>query len=373
MPTMVEAGPTNTYMPGWDTNTDATGQIVHYMKDPKNFRFNEYCAFRPALRMAGIYYVLDKDQPARFVSKAEYAWPDGADRPSGNQNNLPFGTEKYMTERFNIPFVVGNLTRNQAPWDLVASQGASAAQQWATLFTADVVGVLEDANNWGTHTKSADQLNGGVGYWDTSDTTLNAIQNTIYAAVEQIMLDTNSLVTMDQLRMVIGVQAAKRMRTAREITDYVKGSPEALAQVRGELPNRNLEFGLPAKLFGMDLIVENAVRVTTRKGVTANRIFIKSGNSAVIMTKQDGLPGDMVSERFATPNWSTFQVMYYTGAGKGNKDDARDTGPSGLYTVQTFEDLENERLKGHIVTNFDQKLVAPESGYLITEILSPAA
>jgi acid phosphatase family membrane protein YuiD len=362
----VEPGATNTYVPSWD----ATGQIVAYVRNPKKFRINSYVAYRPANKMVGLYMVYDKDNPARVVSEEEFNWPDGAVRPEGNNNLDGFDLKEYRTFRKDIPFSVGNLTRQQATWDIVAAQAAGRMMQYMTLTTWNVVKFLETAANWpASHVATADALSGGFGFWDTSDTNLNAIQKTIYAAVEQIMLDTNAMVSMDELRMVIGVQAARKIRYAKEVLDYIKQSPMALAQVRGELPNQNVEFGLPAKLFGMDLIVENAVRVSSRKNAagTSTKAFIKDPNTAVILSKQDGLPGDQVGD-FPTPNFSTFQVFYYTG--DGNKNEEKSGGPSGLYTVETFEDTRNKRLDGHVVTNFGDKMVAGESGFLITNILS---
>lgn len=367
-----EPGPTNTYV----QSLDATGQIIAYVRDPKRFRINSYLAYRPAKQMVGLYCVLDRDNQARVVTEAEFAWADGQARPDGYNNLDAFDLREYRTKRFDIPFTVGNLTREQASWDIVASQAAGRMQQYMTLQTLLAIQTLETAGNWGANTNDANVLNDGAGFWDTSDTASNAIQKSIYAAIEAVMLATNGVVTMDELRLVIGVKAARRLRTAREITDYIKGSPQALAQVRGELPNPNVEFGLPAKLFGVELVVENAVRVTSRKTTSGfnngTRSFIKDPSSAVLMSKVDALPGDQVNATMPTPNFSTLQVFYYDGPNTQNNNSEAE-GPSGLYTVETFEDTRNKRLDGHVVTNFDRRLVAPESGYLITNILSPAA
>lgn len=368
-----EPGPTNTYVP----SLDATGQIIQFVRDPKRFRVNNYIAYRPAKQMVGLYMVYDRDNPARVVTEAEYQWADGEPRPDGYNNLDGFDLREYRTKRYDIPFTVGNLTREQASWDIVASQAAGRLMQYMTLQTWLITQTLENTANWtltsGNHFADCNTLNGGAGYWDTGDTASNPIQKTLYAALDAIMLDTNATVTMDDLRLIIGVRAARQMRTSREITDYIKQSPQALAQVRGELPNPNVEFGLPAKLFGFEVMVESAVRVSSRKTATGfntgTRNYIKDPTSAIILSKQDGLPGDQVNATMPTPNFSTFQVFYYDGPNSQNNNSDAD-GPSGLYTVETFEDTRNKRLDGHVVTNFDRRLVAPESGYLITGILS---
>lgn len=370
MPTFVEPGAYNVYVPGADTQ--ATLAIIAFLKSPKKYRYNSYVAYRPATRMQGIYLVLDKDAGARHLTMNQYAWRDGANRPEGNNNALPFGSMPYRTERYNIPFTVGNLSREQASWELVAAHGAMAAMQWATGFTTEIMTLLENPANWGTHTADANDLNGGAGFWDESDTQLQAFQRTIYTAVEQVIKDTNAMVSSEDLRLILGVEAARKLRSSREMTDFIKGSPDAQRSIENaDRSNPNAEFGLPKYLAGLELIVENAVRVTTPKGGNpTGRVFLKDPTSALIVAKQDALPGDQVSDQFSVPNFSTFQVFHYTGAGKGNNDDSKN-GPSGLYTVQTFEDPINEKLAGHIVTNFDMKLVAPESGFLITNVINP--
>lgn len=358
-----EPSATNTYVPSFE----ATGQIVAFVRDPKKFKFNDYVQYRPATKMVGLYMVYDKDNPARVVTSQEFLWADGQVRPEGNNNLDTFDYKEYRTKRYDIPFTVGNLARNQAPWDLVAAQAAGRLQQYATLMTYEILQTLESTGNWGSNTDTATNLGGGK--WDAGSAANPYMQRGLYAGIEAVLKATNGMVTPDMLRLVIGPDAARKVRTSAEILDYVKSSPFAMAQIRGELDNPNVLYGLPSHLFGVELVIEDAVRVSSRKGAAAtSRGFVKDGDKAILLTKDAGLPGDQVG-MMPTPNFSTFQVMYYVGDRAENTQD-QGGGPSGLYTVQTFEDTRNERLDGHVVTNFAKVLAAPEAGYLFQDILT---
>jgi hypothetical protein len=259
-----------------------------------------------------------------------------------------------MTQRKDYPYTLGDLTRAQCPWQLEAAQAAMAMQQAMTLRTMRVMSLLETVANWGDNHASADDLNGGVGPWDTSDPDLLSIRKSVNQAVLNINLSTNGMVSENELRMVISPGAAKPTGESKEMSDYVKNSVWAKSTLEGNLFNRNRPYNLPPVLYGVETVIENTVRVSSRKGAaTTTKAFVKSDSSAVICAKVDGLPGDMVGP-YPTPNFSTFQIFHY----------------SGLLAVESWTDVRNKRLEGHVVENFTEKMVAPAAGYLIEDILT---
>jgi hypothetical protein len=350
MPTYVEPSPTNTYPPSWD----AAGQVIAFIRDPNKFKINNYVQFRPASAMLGLYMVLDGDQGARVVEEAAFDWADGNERPKGHDQLAQFRMVPYRCQRKDYPYTVGNLTRKQCPWQLEAAQAALSMQQAMTLRTMRIVSLMENAANWGDNTADADTLNGGVGGWDTADTGNYAIRKTLNAAVLEINKATNGMITSKDLRLVLGADGAKAIGESKEMADYVKSSPSAEAALRGEIFNPNLDYNLPPKLYGIEVVVEDTVRVSSRKGAaTVTKEYVKSGDSAVLVSKVNGLPGDQVGP-YPVPNFSTVQVFHY----------------DGLLKVQSFEDAVNELLSGHVVENFTEVLAAPAAGYLITDILT---
>jgi hypothetical protein len=350
--TEVEPSPTNTYPPSWD----ATGQIIAFVRDPNKFMLNNYCEFRPATMMQGLYLYLDGDQAARVPADGEYDFADGARRPEGQDELAQFRFAPYFCNRKNYPYTLGNMTRAQCPWNLEAAQAAFAMQKAITLRTWRVVTMLETPANWLGNTGDMNVINGNSGYIDTADTTNLAIRKMVNQVVLDIQLGTNGMVTENDLRQVMSPTVAAAAGQSHEMADYVKSSVWAKSTLEGNLFNRNRPYNLPPVLYGVETVVENAVRVSSRKGAaTVAKGFIKDSvtPSVVFCAKIKGLPGDQVGP-FPTPNFSTFQIFHY----------------GGLLKLVTWTDTRNERLEGWCEEVFDEKIVAPLAGYLVTSPLS---
>jgi hypothetical protein len=350
--TQVEPGPTNTYPPSWD----ATGQIITFIRDPNMFALNDYCKFRPATAMQGLYLYLDGDQGARVTNDAQFDWADGAERPKGQDQLAQFRYVPYICQRKDYPWVLGNLTLEQCPWQLQAAQGALVMQQAMTLRTMRVVAMLESAANWGDNTDDANDLNDGAGTWDLADTGNYAIRKTFNGVVLAVNESTNGMVKSRQLRCVVGPDLAKAMGESKEMADYIKNTPYAYEALKGKLAadNPNTEYNLPPVVYGVQIVIEDAVKVTSPKGATTvSKGRVKDRNSAVFGSMIDGLPGDQVGQ-FPTPNFSTFQIFHH----------------GGLLKSMTWNDVRNERVEGHVTETFVEAMVAPAAGYLVTNTLS---
>ncbi len=87
-------------------------------------------------------------------------------------------------------------------------------------------------------------------------------------------------------------------------------------------------------------------------GSPAPRRFIKSFNSAAIVSRPGGVDGEI-----GAPNYSTLQ-RYYTGS---------------EMKVQVFDEAKHEYTDGHVVRDGVSKLAAPATGFLVTNILDPEA
>lgn len=360
---------TNTFIPSWE----ATSQLVSFVRDPKRFKINEYIAFRNALKPVGKYVAFESEHAIRVPTKEQFAWPDGAPRPDGFNNLMGFEYREYSCERMDVPFTLGNRTRANCPWDITAVQSTVVMSQYMTLLSWDILSFLQTTSNWVLangveHFDTATDLGGGK--WDAGSPANPYMQKGLYAAFQFIKDNTNSLISKEQCRLILGVEAARKIRTSQEVLDYIKQSPFAMQQVRGEIAGRNTDFDLPDKLFGFEVVVEDGQRVSTLKNAagTFTRGYIKDPDTALLLSKVEALPGDFVSDAGSIPNFSTFQVFNYIGEG-GKTGDGRETG--GMpFTVETFEDPRNRRLDGHVVGDWGLKMVAPESGYLITDILT---
>jgi hypothetical protein len=361
---------TNTFVPDWE----ATGQLVQFIRDPKKFPINDIVAFRNALKPVGLYVAFESEQAIRVPTKEQFSWPDGMPRPEGNNNLMGFEYRGYKTERMDIPFTLGNRTRANCPWNIVGAHSSMSLSQYMTLITWDCFGFLQEDANWETaagvdHYDTAVAL--GEGFWDEGSVEFPYMQRGLYEAFQRIKDDTFSVVSKDDVRLVLGVEAARKIRTSQEILAYIKGSQFAMQQIRGEIANRNQDFDLPERLFGFEVVILDSQRVTSLKNAnrTYDREYIMDPNTALLMSKQEALPGDYVSDSGSIPNFSTFQVFCYVGEDGKNTADGRETGGF-PFTVETFEDTINRRMSGHVVGDWGLEMVAPESGYKINQILS---
>jgi hypothetical protein len=249
--------------------------------------------------------------------------------------------------RYAFPYNLGRKAVEQADWNILAVHGGIAAQKAMTARTIKVLTALNTTGNWGGNTSTATALVGGK--LDTSTTILNYIKKAIRMMSEAILQATIGVVQREDLVMVMNPKTAGLLSENAELIDHLKNNVYGLAQVRGDVPNVNGQWGLPDHLFGMKVIVEDAVRVTSKKGATrATTYCFPDGNIAVL-----GRPGALMGME-GIPEFSTIQCMFYE-----------------EMTVESKDDPDNRRTLGRVVDDYDVQIVAPASGYLLTAAVGP--
>lgn len=129
---------------------------------------------------------------------------------------------------------------------------------------------------------------------------------------------------------------------------FVANSPFAQAQVRGDAPGYNTTWGLPDKLYGVDVVVEDAVKVTSKKGATDARDFTTGGDTAYLIARPGGLVGVEGS-----PSFSFLQLFMYEEMGVESKDDP-----------------DNRRTNGRVVEMYDVRVVSPIAGCRATDVVT---
>ncbi len=370
---------TNTWIPSWE----ATGQTIAFIRDPKRFSINNYVDFRPATAPVGLYLEFDLAAGVRVQPVlASYTWHDGGERPSWEGNKNGFEFKSYRTVRHDNGFVLGNQAVDNAAWPILSYHSAATMQQSMTALSGEIIATLETEANWGTGNydtcENVLDVAGGASaaYLDLANATpADANYMNIKKVFNNILIrlkkNTGSMVSLDDYWVVMSPNAAALLAQSAEIVDFIKQSPFAMMQIRGEIAGRNTFYGLPDQLYGWNICVEDTVQIAVNKGnATQTRAFQKNDDTLFFMSKPKALPGDQVGavEGSVTPNFSTFQVFYYN---EGNAADlARDGTASGLLTVETLPDIRNKRVEGHVVWQHDSVLVAPSSGFLLTDILS---
>jgi hypothetical protein len=352
---------------------DISNYVISYIRNPKRFPINKYAQYVQTPLVRGAYWYIDPDQPVRIVSDAEFAWADGAPRPKGYQNQMPGELKQFTTDRRDYPWTLGDMAveniEDFSGHDLREWYAAMVASQAMTNRTNRTTSTLTNSANWGANTASAATLN-GAGNWTlaSSDPTSPyylAIKKSLMAAYNIITLSTNSVVKLDDLRLIISPTLATTMGNTSEIYDYVKYGPFSEGAQRGEDRDVGGLRGVPDELYGIKVIVEDTPLVNIRPnwatatGGTApayNAASISAGQrafcwpqaTAVLMSRIGGVEGP-----YGAPSFSTYQIYFY----------------GAPMQVEQFKEPKDRLTEGHVSENFVEVLAAPASGFCITSCM----
>lgn len=335
----------NTFVP----SHDATNRLrIDFSRDPKKFALNRYCQIVLVKEVYGYYLKMTIEEAARISTDgAEYAWPDGAVAPTGQEGTESFEYLAFRCIRYAYPFVLGKLSTDQASWDIMGSHTAIHRQKAMTNRTNQVITAMTTSGNYdSSHVSTAAGISGNTGTWAASTTARSDIKRSLNYAANLIMKDTNGAVSPEDLKLVISPDLAAAMAVSQEVVDYIKGSPDAKAALRGEMASRNRYFGLPDSMYGFDIEVEHTVRVSTPKGATTSRSYVMASDKAVMVSRPGGLVGE-----YGSPSFSTMTLFVYS-----DEDMA----------VYTKNDADNKRNLGRIEDNFASVVTAPVAGFLFT-------
>ena len=339
-------GGLNTYVPS--TNALATGALqVEFTRAVNTFPITKYAQIVPVNQMTGYYLRLDSDDNVRVTDVNEFAWPLGNDRPVGKTNVHDFVS--FAAQRYAYPFYIPNETVKQAAWDIVAQHARSKAQlamtsrsmRTATALTGSAA--VTSFTNVGNYYATGTAISGAA--WTGSTT--NIIQKGIQTALQRISLATGGAVRGEtDIMMVISPVIANLLSQTQEVRDYVKNYPAALPFLQGA--DTFAKYGLPPNLFGVQVVVDDSVKVTTRKGAASTTRSFVYGNSAVFVSRPGGLVGVEGSTSFATCQIFAFEDM----------------------TVENWDDPKDRRIEGRVIDNSTSELVAPVSGVLVADVTS---
>jgi hypothetical protein len=338
-------GGLNTFVP---TFSEATGLIqTEFTRNVKSFAVNRYSKLVPVSTVSGYYLKINSDEAVRVIDEKDFRWAYGEDRPTGVNNDFDFA--QFTTKRFERGFYIPYETAKVAAWDIVAQHARSRATQLMTLRTQRMLTALTDSTAWPSvsYFADADALTGLTttnGVYDGDNATATGIQTFFQKAIEKIMVNTGGAVQPQDIICVMGPETAHKLsRTAqlRELIKYTQGVQ--LMQGAGNYSR----YGLSPSLFGIgDIVVEDAVKVTTQKGATRSASYILGLDKVLFLSRPQGLVGVEGGANFATVTNFVYEDM----------------------TVETFDDPKNRRTVGSIVDNSVPELTAPLAGLYIANI-----
>ena len=338
----VFAGPTNAYV----KDHEATGKmVIDFARNVKDFSVNKYMQVVPVKKMTGLYLNMTVEEAGRVVytDGSDSVWGDGQPSPEGQNGLESFEYLQYLCKRYTKVVLLGDLTTDQASWNIAAQHASIKSRQMMTLRTQLAVTEMTNTSNYdSTHRLTVSSISGNSGTWAASTTARQDIKRSLVTGAELIMDDTLAAVSPNDMVLVINSSLAGQLSESQEIVDHIKGSPDALAQVRGELPNDNVIYGLPAKLYGFPVVVENTRKVTTKKGATTARSQILPTATPFLCSRPGGLVGVADS-----PNFSTGVIFAYE-----------------EMTVETLRDNNNRRSMIRVTENLVPMVIAKASGII---------
>jgi hypothetical protein len=321
--------------------------VIDFARNINKFAVNKYTQVVPVKKVAGYYLEMTIEEAGRILATdlSDKVWHDGQEAPEGAEGSEKFEYKAYETLRFAFPFVLGDLTIDQASWNILAQHSSIKARQAMTARTQQAITVLTTSGNYASdHQSVVASISGNSGTWAASTTARQDIKRSLHHAAEKILDDTLAAIELDDLMVVLSSGMAAKLSQCQEIVDYVKGSPDALAQIRGELPGENAIYGLPDKLYGFPIVVEKTRKVTSRKGATRAASSILGDTTSFMVSRPGGLVGVADSPNFSTCVNFALEEM----------------------TVETLRDAPSRRTLGRVVDNYVYKMVAPVSGFLFT-------
>lgn len=337
-------GGNNTFVP----SHEASGKlVVDYARNPKKFAVNQYTQVKQIDKSAAYYLKADFDEGGRVLDdeSLDSLWTDGDNAPGGRDGTSGHEYLPILTARRVFPFTLGDKAVKQATWDIVAQHAARQAQKAMTVRTMLAIRpVLTTGNHISGHVIDVSAVSGNTGTWAASTSNRQDIKRTLNTARDRIIQDSLGAIEVDDLVLVINPTLARQLAECQELVEYIKSSPFALAEIKGELQgsNQNVNFGLPSSLYGVKLIVEKTVRVTSRKRATKATSYVLP-TATPFMTVR---PGSLEAP-FGGPNFSGVTGFFYE-----------------EMTTETKNDRDNRRTSGRVVEDYQYVLTAPEGAVM---------
>jgi hypothetical protein len=344
-------GQYSTFVPSHEATN---GLVADFSRNPNDFPLAEYIQYVPVTKTEGRYIRMTVEVAGRLLSATgqNWNWADGTDAPSGNGNLELFEFFSYRTKRKAYPFRMGELAAEQAAWQVVDQHSRIMAQLAMTMRTQGVISELRTSGNWPA-TNTSTLASAGFSEHDASTTSTKDIKATFDYMADVIRRQTLGAVKPQDLMVVVSPEYARRVSISQEIVDYIKQSETAIIELRDGIgPHEN--YGLPQKLWQYPIVVEDAVKVSTRKNAAATTkeyVFGAdgSGNHDILMlSRPGGLEGVEGAPSFSTATLFIKEEM----------------------TVESKHDRDNRLEIGRVVDDWDPQITAPISGFLMQDVLT---
>lgn len=330
---------------------DLSGHLlVNYGRNLKQ-SVNRYSRITPVQKTRGSYLEFNPLDLAQMPNPdTQFEWAPGTPRPSGYDRTRGFRERTFTCARKAFSTTLDKRSVDVANWDVQKTHSEALAQDAMTHRIYRVVAKLTDSTQFpATHVVAAATLNGS-GFTDGGTTSDPRIKKTLDAAARVVQQDTMGRVKWGNLSVLINVNTALKWSQTREIREYVMQQPDALKEITLEGgTNYNAAYGLPARLYGFNLVVEDTYYDPYSK-FNASQVGtpVYPDNVATIFLAEGDLEKGEGSYSFNTCHVFAYEDM----------------------TVETKEDTWNRLVEMSVVMDYDVQIVSPVSGFKITNLFS---
>jgi hypothetical protein len=332
------------------------GLVVDFARNVNKFPVTRYTQVVPVKKLNDYFLRMTIEEAGRILNTDlnDKKWPDGQPRPERNEGTESREYFPYRCERYQYGATLGDMTVENSDLDEISLHQSIYARQAMTGRTQMAVTALTTSGNYAaSHVVSVNNFNAGnlgtnAGNWGDSTTATQNIKRSIIHACEVIKDDTLAAIDLNDLVLVINSELAGIISLSQEIVDYIKQSPEAAYFIKGEGKafNPNSIYGLPDKLYGLPLVVEDSRKVTSAKGATTAKTKVLPTATPFIAARPGGL------EAPVGPNFSTCCFFAQTEMG-----------------FEQVNDSINKRQLLNFIEVLDCQIVAPASGVLFTDVV----
>ena len=344
----VHPSPSSVIVPNFEASNRL---IVDFARNIAEFPVLKYTQIQPVKKMLGLWLEMTVEEAGRILNTdlSDFEWPDGQDAPIGLDETESFQFKTFQCKRKLFKAAIGDLTRDNAEWDIITGHTSIKARQAMTARTQMAVNTIFNTNAYPSgHVIDVNATFGAK--WSGATTTNLVIRKSLNTAVQKILDDTLGAVSAKDLLLVMSDNVAKAISESQEFADYLKGSPDALGALRYQFKDEDIapkNFGLPKRLYGLEVIVDDTRKVTTKKGVTKSISPVLPTNMAAVIARPGALEVPYSPVTFSTCTFYMYQEMQ----------------------AETIHDQENKRTLARIIETYDCVLTAPASGVILTNVV----
>lgn len=330
-------------------NLEASNRlIVDFARNVADFPVLRYTQLQPVKKMLGLWLEMTVEEAGRILNTdlSEFNWSDGQDAPLGIEETESFRFLTYQCTRKLFKTAIGDMTRDNAEWDIINQNASIKARQAMTARTQAAVNkIFNPALYPSNHVIDVNATFGDK--WPAATTSNLVIRKSLNTAVQRIIDDTLGAVSSKDLVLVMGDNVARAISESAEFADYLKGSPDALGALRYNFKDEDptpRNFGLPRRLYGLDVVVDDTRKVTTKKGQTKVVASVLPANMAAVVARPASLVVPYSPVAFSTCTFYAFEEMQ----------------------VETIQDTVNKRTVVRVIENYACELTAPATAVLLT-------